>query len=63
MKEGIPSQKPQNPNEIKWTLRKLENFMRVYKINRNEATFMFEGYEFVPAYAKYLIDYLKKELL
>lgn len=44
-----------------WTREKLKLFKRAYmKALRNgDAIFWFDGHEFIPAYARYLIEYLE----
>jgi hypothetical protein len=56
-----------NKNYITWTRPKLERFKQAYQsakatgevIGHDPETFTFEGNEFVPGYAKYLIEYLE----
>ncbi len=47
-------------NSITWTLPKLERFKKAHKtaVDASQETFTFEGHEFVPRYAAYLIEYL-----
>jgi len=56
-----------NKNYITWTRPKLKRFKEAYQsamatgevIGHDPETFTFEGNEFVPAYAKYLIEFLE----
>lgn len=49
---------------INWTRPKLEQFRAEYsKHPDRDATFMFEGHEFLVGYAKYLIEYLEGVLV
>ncbi len=43
-----------------WDVQKLKRFKRALATanKNNQPTFIFDGSEFVPAYAKYLIEYL-----
>ena len=49
-----------------WNRGKLKRFKRVYKVavfktNDTQATFMFDGQEFVIGFAKYLIEFLEQK--
>lgn len=43
------------------TPEKLERFKRVYQANKTAKSFEFDGHEFVPEYAKYMIEYLEAQ--
>jgi hypothetical protein len=47
---------------VRWDLAKLARFKRLYAKNMDAEAFMFEGDEYVPGYAKYLIEYLETRL-
>jgi len=53
------------PKEIDWTSEKVSSFKQAYKDSQKrkpkERTDMFEwkGYQFIPGYAKYLIEHLE----
>ncbi len=53
------------PKEIDWTAEKLSSFKKAYakalkrKASQRESMFVWEGYQFIPGYAKYLIKYLE----
>lgn len=55
------------PKEIGWTLEKVSSFKAAYansqKRNAKERSGMFKwrGYQFIPAYAKYLIELLDEK--
>lgn len=62
--QGTPANKP-GRSEINWTPEMLRKFKIAYKqalakVGRN-GTFMFDGNEFVVAYAGYLIQYLDSQ--
>lgn len=42
-----------------FTPEKLEQFRATYEANKEADSFTFDGHEFIPAYAKYLIEYLE----
>ena len=45
---------------ITWTPSKLREFKKVYKAFKDhKASFKFEGNEYYPGYAKYLIEFLE----
>jgi len=46
---------------IEWTPEKLANLRKVYDYNvkHGKESFVFEGNEYLVAYAKYLIEYLQ----
>ncbi len=53
------------PEEIDWTAEKLSSFKSAYakalkrKASQRESMFTWEEYQFIPGYAKYLIEYLE----
>lgn len=50
-----------NTEKVVWSPSKLKRFERAYKlaIKKKVQTFIFDHHEFDPAYAGYLIEYLK----
>ena len=44
-----------------WTPEKLALFKKRYELHKTDEDFVFAGMCFVPAYAKYLIEYLDGE--
>jgi hypothetical protein len=51
-------------NTVNWDRPKLERFKKEYEkaVKENVATFKFDGKEFVPGFAKYLIEYLETRI-
>jgi len=55
------------PEKINWTAQKLSSFKATYakskkrKASQRESMFVWEGYQFIPGYAKYLIEYLNNK--
>ena len=53
---------------IEWDKEKLESFKKAYKVCEREdgsyncTSFTWSGHEFVPGYAKYLIEFLEEKL-
>ena len=47
---------------VPWDRPKLERLKKAYAGNKSEDMFWFEGERYVSRYAKYLIEYLEKEL-
>jgi hypothetical protein len=50
-------------NNVEFTKEKLDRLIKVYQyaVRENKQTFWFEGHEYLVAYAKYLIEYLKNK--
>lgn len=48
-----------NRVRVIWDLAKFKRFKKVYLKNLSKDSFTFDGNEYVPAYAKYLIEYLE----
>lgn len=50
--------------QIEWTRPKLERLKKAYRsaVDDKLKIFEFEGHEFIPGYAKYLIEYLEGRL-
>ena len=47
---------------VAWNRPRLSRFKKTYEKHKAETVFVFEGSEFSPAYAKYLIEYLEQQL-
>jgi hypothetical protein len=47
--------------QVEWTRDKLKRFKKAYQRATQDGreVFEFEGHEFIPGYAKYLIEYLE----
>lgn len=48
-----------NQVRVQWDKAKLIKFKKIYLRNLKADDFTFEGNKYVPAYAKYLIEYLE----
>jgi hypothetical protein len=51
-------------NVVRWTRPKLERFKKTYDaaVANDEEIFVFDGLDYVPDYAKFLIEFLEGEL-
>lgn len=58
------SKVPDLPKEIEWTSESVKDFKKVYaqsqkrKASQRQDMFVWKGYQFIPGYARYLIEYL-----
>jgi hypothetical protein len=50
------------PNTISFTRSSLLRFTKLYNQERDSEAFFFQGSQFLPSYARYLIEYLAGQL-